>query len=244
MKSGTNRVQRGGVRIAAVFISALCGVMAPAGGAGASARPQMVLVVDAVAPAGIVQLDTSRGVQAQRFAAGITPQQAEANDVLAVQTALSDTLVQKIQAMGLQAQRVPAGTQPGPGELAVTVQLSSIQEGNRARRTVIGFGAGQVAVEGSASLLLGTSAGPELLQSYQTGATSGRMPGMGVGAAASGVKSATTAVSGAAHGVGEIENGPVADEATKAAGRLAVSLGQYFAAQNWIAASAVPGKSF
>lgn len=209
--------------------------------AAASARPAQILVVDATTSPGIVQLDPSPGVQAQRAAAGVTPQQAAAADVLAVQTALSDTLVQKLQAMGLQAKRVPAGSLPGPDELAVTMQITSIQEGDWARRTVIGLGAGRVSVQGIATLLLGTNAGPEILQTYTSSANSGRMPGMGIGAAASGIKSATTAVSGAAHGAAALENSPVADEATKVANRLAVSLGQYFAAQSWIAPSAVPG---
>jgi hypothetical protein len=205
-----------------------------------SARPARVLVVDATASPAVVQLDPSPGMQAQRAAAGVTPAQAAAADILAVQTALSDTLVQKITAMGLQAVRMPAGSQPAPGELAVTIQITAIQEGNRARRTVIGLGAGKVSVQGIATLLQGTSAGPEVLQTYTSNASSGRMPGLGIGAAASGVKSATTAASGAAHGASELDN-PVAEEATKAANRLAANLGQYFAVQNWISPSAVPG---
>jgi hypothetical protein len=208
--------------------------------AAASAPPEKILVVDATASPGIVQLDTSRGVQLQRTAAGVTSEQAAAQDVLAVQAALSNTLVEKIQAMGLKAERVPAGTLPGPDELAFTMQITAIQEGNRARRTVVGFGAGKASVRGNATLLRETGAGLEVLQTYSTSADSGRMPGMGVGAAAGGAKSAVTAISGAAHGTAELENSPVAEEATKVADRFSTSLGQYFAAQAWIAPSAIP----
>ena len=204
------------------------------------ARPIRILVVDAGASPNIVQLDTSPGVAAQRNAAGITPLQAADQDILAVQTALSDTLVKNIQAMGLPAERVPAGTSPGPGELAVTTQITAIQEGSRARRTVIGLGAGKDSVQASALLLRGTGAAPEMLRSFTASANSGRMPGMGIGIAATGVKSATTALSGAAHGVSELDNSPVAKDAAKLANHLSTSLGQYFAAQNWIAPSAVP----
>jgi hypothetical protein len=208
--------------------------------AAASAPPAKILVVDPTALPGIVQLDPSPGVQAQRSAAGVTPEQAAAQDIQEVQSALSQTLVKKIQAMGLQAEPVPAGTLPGPDELAVTMQITAIQEGNRARRTVIGFGAGKVSVRGNATLLGETSAGPEVLKSFSTSADSGHMPGMGVGAAAGGAKSAATAISGAAHGNAEIANTPVAEEATKVANHFATSLGQYFAAQAWIAPSAIP----
>lgn len=206
----------------------------------ANKRPPKVLVADFRALPGAVQLDLSPGVQLQRSSAGISPAQAEAEDIADVQNTLSDSLVEKIQAMGLPAARVPAGTMPGPGEALVTGQITSVSEGNRARRTIVGFGAGKVSVEGNAELLLGTASGPELLQSYSTNANSGRMPGMGMSAAAGGVESAATAVSGSVHGVEEAKRSPVAQEATKMAGNLAVSLGQYFAAQNWIPASAVP----
>jgi hypothetical protein len=237
----------GARRAAAAFAFAFAFIACVAGGAAQAdnaSPPGQILVVDATASPGIVQLDPSPGGQAQRAAAGVTPQQAAAADVLSVQTALSDTLVQEIQAMGLQAARAPAGSVPGPGELAVTVQITSIQEGNRVRRTVIGLGAGKVSVQGIATLLRGTSAGPEVLQTYTSNASSGRMPGLGIGAAASGVKSAATAVSGAAHGAAEIESSPVAEEAAKLANHLATNLGQYFAAQGWIAPSAMPGAAF
>lgn len=206
----------------------------------ASPRPARILVTDFAASPGIVQLDPSRGAQAQRAASGMSPRQAAISDVLGVQTSLSDALVQKIEAMGLPAVRVPAGTMPGAGEILVTGQITSIQEGNRARRVIIGLGAGKAVVQGSAELLRGTATGPLVLQTYSTSANSGRMPGMGVGAAASGVKSAGTAISGAAHGASEIAHTPVEEEAVHIANHLSVELGQYFAAQNWIPASAVP----
>ncbi len=251
----TNTLRRTASAISVALIACLAGCTAPAqntslpapavsSAATANTRPVKVLVVDAIASPGIVELDTSPGVQAQRSVDGITPQQAASKDVLAVQSALSDTLVKKIQAMGLPAERAPAGTLPKSGELAVTMQVTSIQEGNRARRTVIGLGAGKASVQGSATLLRGTTAGPEVLQTYATSANSGRMPGLGIGVAAAGVKSATTVISGAAHGTEELENSPVAEEATKIANHLATNLGKYFAAQNWIAPSAVPGTSF
>jgi Domain of unknown function (DUF4410) len=207
----------------------------------ASARPTRVLVADFAAAPGIVQLDTSPGVEVERAASGTAPQQAAAQDIRDVQSALSDTLVQRIQAMGLPAIRVPAGTMPGPDELLVSGQITAIEEGSRARRTVIGFGAGKTSVQGNAALLRGSASGPQVLQTYSTSANSGRMPGMGVGAAAGGAKSAASVISGGAHAAGEVTRTPVGDQAATIAKHLATNLGQFFAQQNWIAASAVPG---
>jgi hypothetical protein len=56
------------------------------------------------------------------------------------------------------------------------------------------------------------------------------------------VKSAGTVISDGAHAAGEVERGTLGDQAAKIVDTLAVSPGQYFAAQNWIAASATPSQ--
>jgi Domain of unknown function (DUF4410) len=205
-------------------------------------RPTQVLVADFTAMPGIVQLDTSPGARMQRSAAGYSRVNAGAQDIAGVQATLSDTLVKEIQAMGLPAIRVAAGTQAGVDEVLITGQITAIDEGNRARRTVIGFGAGKSFVQGIATLSRGTTAGPEQLQSYNLSANSGRLPGMGVGAAAGGIKSAATIVSGGAHAAGEVKNTPVDNQAARIAEILSDHLRQYFTSQHWIAASAVPSQ--
>jgi hypothetical protein len=201
-------------------------------------RPDKILVADFSIEPGAVHLDNSPGVLVQRQTQGITDQGAAALDAQDVQGALSDTLVQKLQAMGFVAERVAAGTQPGPRELAVTGQVTAIHEGSRARRTVVGFGAGKSYVQGQAELLRGTPGGVEWLQTYRLDANSGRMPGMGIGAAAGGAQAAGTAISGSLHVAGEMRRTPAGREAAHLADDLSTRLGQYFVAQHWISGSA------
>ncbi len=208
----------------------------PAASATTANRPYKVLVADFPASPDVVQLDTSPGVQLQRAAAQLSASQAKMQDVSEVQDVLATTLVEKIQQMGLSAERVAAGTQPAENELLVSGEITSIQEGNRTRRTVVGLGAGKSVVAGSAELSLGTATGPQLLQNFDVSATSGRMPGMGIGAAAGGVKSAATVLSGGAHAAGEMKATQVEERAASFANHLSASLSQYFAAQHWIPA--------
>jgi hypothetical protein len=102
--------------------------------------------------------------------------------------------------------------------------------------------AGKSSVGETAELTRGTLGGPELLQNFRLSANSGRMPGMGVGAAAGEVRSAATAVSGGAHAAGEVKRSPVADQAADMADALSGHLRQYFASQHWIARPAAPGQ--
>jgi hypothetical protein len=178
--------------------------------------PMQVLVADFTVMPGIVQLDMSREAQMQRSAAGESQVKAGAHDIAGVQAPPSDTLVKEIQARGLPAVRGgAAGTQAGVDEVLIAGQVTAIEEGNRPRRTVNGFGAGKSSVQGTATLSRGTTAGPELLQSYNLSVNSGRMPGMGVGGAAGGITSAATVVSGGAHAVGEVKHTPVDDQAAR-----------------------------
>jgi hypothetical protein len=212
----------------------------PVAAATSAPAPTVILVAYFPASSANVQLDASPGAILQRQQAGLSVPAAQAKDVQDVQSAISDTLVQKIQAMGLQAQPVGAGALPPPGSVMVTGQISAIAEGNRARRTVIGFGAGASAVQGAATLVrVNASGGYDVLQSFNLSATSGRMPGMGVGVAAGG---ASAAISGATHVAGEVERTPVGQQAASIADHLAGSLGSYFAAQGWIPPSAVPSQ--
>jgi hypothetical protein len=212
----------------------------PAVAATPAPAPTEILVAFSPASFANVQLDTSPGAVLQRQQAGLSIPAAQAKDVQDVQSAISDTLVQKIQSMGLQAQPVGAGALPPAGSVMVTGQITAIAEGNRARRTVVGFGAGASAVQGTATLVrVNATGGYDVLQSFNLSASSGRMPGMGVGVAAGG---ASAVVSGAGHAAGEVERSPVGQQAASIADHLAGSLGSYFAAQGWISPNAVPSQ--
>jgi hypothetical protein len=132
--------------------------------------------------------------------------------------------------------------------LIVRGQITKIDEGNRTRRLVIGFGAGKSDVEAEVQVYYYArpNAPPQLLQTYDADSNSGRKPGMAMGAAMGAAESSVvpevlTAATGAAS---ETRRTGVAGEGERLADRVAYNLGTFFAEQGWIPSSAVPARSF
>lgn len=105
-----------------------------------------------------------------------------------VADAVADGLVSRITAMGLPARRATRDTQAPRHAVIVGGRFVDIDEGNRLRRLVIGFGAGQSRIDAQVDVLQATGRGYRHLVEFDTHADSGRMPGaavtMGAGAAA------------------------------------------------------------
>jgi Domain of unknown function (DUF4410) len=201
-------------------------------------KPRRVLVADfSVAPEA-VKLDQGVGPRMLRMvnASATTDPAAES-----VQAAISTTMLENLTKMGLPAVRVERGTRVAPEEVLIDGQIVKIDEGNRTRRMALGFGAGKSTVEADAQIYYGQRGGsPQLLQTYDADANSGRKPGMGVGEASAirGGSAAPGALSSAA-GVHSEAQG-VIGEGQHLADRLSYNLGEYFVQQGWIAASSVP----
>jgi hypothetical protein len=161
-----------------------------------------------------------------------------------VPAAISAAMLDNLTKMGLSAVRVERGTRVAPEELLIEGQIVKIDEGNRTRRMTLGFGAGKSSVEADAQIYYGQPGGPpQILQTYDADANSGRKPGMGVGAA-SAVRGGS-AVPGALSGTVGVHNEAqgVIGEGQHLADRLSYNLGEYFVQQGWIAASSVPSPS-
>ncbi len=74
------------------------------------------------------------------------PQRTQA---LEVQDAIAQSLLDGIRQMGFAAERALPGNAAQPSDLLVRGEILQIDEGNRARRLAIGFGAGKSSVEAS-----------------------------------------------------------------------------------------------
>jgi hypothetical protein len=203
------------------------------------AKPDRILVDDfAVSPAA-VSLDDSL----MATLGGTSDAQAVIDERMhvgqAVAAALSEELVKRIRALGLPAERGSGGPSPTEGTLALEGVFLSIDEGNRLRRTLIGFGAGASHVRTAVRVSLGSARGPYLLQEFKTNAESPKRPGMaetmGVGAAVRGVGLARAAVtSGGVHAATAFRETVEAD-ARRTAAELVKRLAPFWAAQGWIA---------
>lgn len=211
--------------------------VAPAADIGRQmARPRAVLVYDFTINPGTIQLDT--GMKARLEAMNSTPDpQAErrqlANEVI---SAISETLVDAINRMGLNAIPAGPGSQPRPGDVIVQGQIVRVEAGNATRRAVIGFGAGKSEVFADVQLLRVAPGGYTVpLQTYDASANSGRTPGLALGAAGAAAGHVAMAAAGAAAGTVSRQRSGLAKDSEDLAKKVATNVGDFFAAQGWIA---------
>jgi hypothetical protein len=204
-------------------------------------RPGRILVTNFYVDPQAVQLDEGVGPRVMRT---LQPGAASPSPAREVQDAIAEALVDDIRKMGLPAERVAPGTPLKPNDILVQGEILKIDEGNRTRRLTLGFGAGRSSVEAKVQVYYGRDDGqPQLLQTYDADANSGRKPGMGIGTASAvaGGSLAPVAVSGAMGVHGEKQG--VAGEGQHLGDRIADNLGGLFVQQGWIPASSAPSRS-
>jgi hypothetical protein len=124
----------------------------------------------------------------------------------------------------------------GDNVLFVDGEFTDINEGNRLRRTVIGFGAGASTLDSTVQMYQCTNQASRQVLEFTTHADSGKMPGAAVmapvGAAAGAGAAATVGANGAAGGVKSVTSstGFLAD---KTASQVVDQLTNYFAQNGW-----------
>jgi hypothetical protein len=153
-----------------------------------------------------------------------------------VQESLAQDLVDGVNALGIPARHADSSLVPANAVL-IQGQFASIDEGNRLRRNIIGFGSGQSTVDATVVVSQITSGQQIRLLHFATHADSGAMPGAlvtgGAGAAAG---AGTAAVLGANAGLSIVKSyrSQVAQLASKSADQTVAYLSEYFARQGWI----------
>ncbi len=208
--------------------------------------PQRILVADFSADPSSVGLEQAIANRVQRQLGGAEPAAEQDRAAGEVQQAITDTLIENLRKMGLQAERETPGAVPGGNDLVIQGQIVRIDEGNRTRRLAIGFGAGKSDVRAEAQVYyLRPNAPPQLLQTYDADANSGRKPGLAMGGvgAASGGSEIPLVATGLVGVHGESTQTGVAAEGKHLANRLAYNLAEFFVQQGWIPPSAVPARS-
>ncbi|MBP0590938.1 DUF4410 domain-containing protein [Paraburkholderia sp. LEh10] len=111
----------------------------------------VVYVADFELDAANVTPDQSRLSRARRLAGSLSPlhltEQDPQKKSQQIVSGMSETLIADLQHEGFDARRLPAGADvPAQGWLVRGVFVS-VDEGNRVRRAVVGFGAGQGRIE-------------------------------------------------------------------------------------------------
>src|SRR5215468_121722 len=201
-------------------------------------RPELILVHDYQVSRDEVQLDSALSSRVERTVQG-TP---EAEDQLKVEQevsrALTATLVDEIRKLGIRAEPATMASPVAGPTLSIEGQIVSIDEGNKAKRLVIGFGSGESEVRTLTQVYEVTSEdGHHLVEDFYTTVKSSKKPGFGPFAgmgAAAGVAASRVAVAAGVGAVGARSQTVEAD-VQHGAKQIAKELAKLFVQQGWIA---------
>jgi hypothetical protein len=228
------------VGLGALALSACTSVQTEDQYAGAKLpRPDVILVsVFAVSP-DEVDLDRAPGADLMRAVEGTPRTKEEIDAGHQVARALAQELVYEIKDLGLNAQLSDQAPTAGQQAVEIEGQFVSVDEGNRAERMIIGFGAGRSDVVVDVQVYGGQD-GSQLLEKLSVDAKSGLKPGIAetfpVGAVAGSVVVAAAVSTTVAVGSEEFGANVVADS-DRAAKGIAKHLAVFFAEQGWITKS-------
>jgi hypothetical protein len=205
-----------------------------------ASKPSQILVYDFAVSASEVTQNQSIFQRAYRAVSENAEQQQASQLETGHEAAkdLSDMLVKQFTDLGFSAQRVERGTPVPNGALAVNGQFHNVDEGNRLRRLVIGFGAGASKLDTQVEIYQYNAGTPTQLLNFTTHAESNKMPGaaftMGAGAAAQGgvtmaAGAATAGMSGA-----KVYRSTMSFLADSTGKQVVAYFSQYAAQQGWI----------
>lgn len=202
------------------------------------ARPTQISVFPFATGTADVTLNQGVGARLYRNYSGEDNGAAEAK--LAQDTAqnICTQVAATLASNGWNAACQPRATPvSGSNVLVIDGDFTSISEGNRVRRMVIGLGAGASVVDTSVGLYQYNEGSSTQLLTFTTHADSGKMPGVGItgpaGAAAGGAAAAASiGVNVAASGVKHVTSS-TAYLAQQSAKQIVDQLNNYFSQQGW-----------
>jgi uncharacterized protein DUF4410 len=199
-------------------------------------RPQLVIVHDFGVSAAAVALDTAIGARVLEAVKGEPEVQAHIKVGEEVAKVLTENLVKEIGKLGIPTVSAANATPvPGPS-LQIEGQFLTVDQGNRLRRAVIGFGAGASEVRTTVQLFETTNEGRRLVEDFYTTAKSSRKPGFGPMAGAGAVvgTAATSAAVSGGIGIATAHSQTVEGDAKNTADEIVKVLKKFFAEQGWI----------
>ena len=202
-------------------------------------RPTRIVVYDfAVSPA---EVTLNQSIVHRTFlAAQSTPslKKSQLETAHAVAHDLSDALVKDLQNLGFTVEKHHRGTSVTGNALIVDGQFLNVDEGNRLRRLVIGFGSGASKLDTRVQVYQVSGGTTHRVLEFETHVESAKLPGaavtMGAGAVATGaVTAGSAAVAGGLAGV-KAHQSTLSALTDKSAEEITAYLSQYFAKQGWI----------
>lgn len=200
-------------------------------------RPQLIVVHDfGVTPADVA-LDSAIGARLLQMARETPASEQELKIGRNVAKVVAETLVKELNKTGIPTVAAAAATPVAGPSLAIDGHFVSIDEGNRLRRMVVGFGAGASEVRTLVQIYETTNEGRRLIEDFYTTVKSSRKPGMGpmVGVGAAAGRAVTSAVVSTGVGVASELSQDVEGDGKHTGQEIAKVLKKFFAEQGWIA---------
>lgn len=201
------------------------------------ARPTVILVYDYQVSPSEVRLDSALSSQIKRAVKGTPKTEDQTKVEQEVSRVLTTTLIDELRKLGIPAEPARMASSVSRPALSIEGQIMSIDEGNKAKRLVIGLGSGASEVQTLTQVYEMTSGdGHRLVEDFYTTVKSSRKPGFGpmagIGAAA-GLAAAHIAAAGGVGAVTSLSQTVEAD--TKhGAKQIAKELAKLFVQQGWI----------
>src|SRR6267142_4253448 len=144
------------------------------------AKPALILVHDYEVSPDEVQLDSALSSRVKRAVRGTPKTEVQLEVEQEVSRTLTTTLVDEIRKLGSPAEPARMASPVAGRTLSIEGQIVSIDEGNKAKRLVIGLGSGASEVRTLTQVYeVTTGEGHHLLEDFYTTAKSSRKPGFG-----------------------------------------------------------------
>ena len=200
-------------------------------------RPQLIIVHDFGVSPSAVALDTAIGARILEVVKGNPEADEHLKIGQAVARVVTDNLVAEISKLGIPAVEAAKATPVAGPSLSIEGQFVTVDQGNRLRRAVVGFGAGASEVRTMVQVFENTHDGRRLVEDFYPTVKSSRKPGFGpmAGAGAAAGRAATSAAVSGAVGVATARSQTVEGDAKNTADEIAKVLKTFFAEQGWIA---------
>lgn len=200
-------------------------------------RPQLIVVHDFAVSPSAVALDTAIGSRILDAVKSTPESEQQLRIGESVAKIVTEDLVKEITKLGIPAvaasQAVPIA---GPS-LSIEGQFVTVDQGNRLRRAVVGFGAGASEVRTLVQVFENTNEGRRLVEDFYTTVKSSRKPGFGpmAGAGAAMGTAATSAAVAGGVGLATAHAQTVEGDAKNTASEIVKVLKKFFAEQGWVA---------
>jgi len=220
--------------IAAGMGCASAGVTPVAGTADQSMlpRPGVVLVYDFAVHANDVMVD-SLGAEFMSEGEKLTEEEQTARETA---RQFSVALVEQLRKEGIHAQRANDGAVPPLHAIVLKGQFVTIDKGSRAKRMIIGFGAGSSELRARVQAYQATQRGLRRIVEAEAKATGSKMPGMAVpvaGGAAMG-SAATSAVISGGMNIAKEASGAINPDTKRMAEEIAGRAKAFYVRQGWL----------